>query len=201
MSALIGKYYDMELHEVDSKTLIVEVMSLIGNRGLTMSSEFALLLTTFATLQALGTSVDPRFHFVDSVSPFARRLIEEQMKPEAIFQNLASTIRRAGRALQHLPDSITRALRRVGDGDLRMTVRLADYDPLMSRVEQTVDRLAFALVVAAFVVGFSTLLTRADLPLWMELIADFALVCAAGVGVWLFASIILRRFRQRRRDE
>ena len=82
-----------------------------------------------------------------------------------------------------------------------MTVRLADYDPLMSRVEQTVDRLAFALVVAAFVVGFSTLLTRADLPLWMEVIADFALVCAAGVGVWLFASIILRRFRQRRRDD
>ncbi len=201
VSALIGKYYDMELHEVDSKTLIVEVMSLIGNRGLTMSSEFALLLTTFATLQALGTSVDPRFHFVDSVSPFARRLIEEQMKPEAIFQNLASTIRRAGRALQHLPDSITRALRRVGDGDLRMTVRLADYDPLMSRVEQTVDRLAFALVVAAFVVGFSTLLTRADLPLWMEVIADFALVCAAGVGVWLFASIILRRFRQRHKDD
>ena len=201
VSALIGKYYDMELHEVDSKTLIVEVMSLIGNRGLTMSSEFALLLTTFATLQALGTSVDPRFHFVDSVSPFARRLIEEQMKPEAIFQNLASTIRRAGRALQHLPDSITRALRRVGDGDLRMTVRLADYDPLMSRVEQTVDRLAFALVVAAFVVGFSTLLTRADLPWWMEAIADFALVCAAGVGVWLFASIMLRRFRRRHKDD
>ena len=100
----------MELHEVDSKTLIVEVMSLIGKRGLTMSSEFALLLTTFATLQALGTSVDPRFHFVDSVSPFARRLVEEQMKPEAIFQDFVSTIRRAGRALQNLPDSITRAL-------------------------------------------------------------------------------------------
>ncbi len=201
VTTLIGKYYDMELHEVDSKTLIVEVMSLIGKRGLTMSSEFALLLTTFATLQALGTSVDPRFHFVDSVSPFARRLVEEQMKPDAILQGFAATMRRAGRAIQNLPDSITRALRRVGDGDLRMTVRLADYDPLMSRVEQTVDRLAFALVVAAFVVGFSTLLTRADLPLWMEVIADFALVCAAGVGVWLFASIILRRFRRRHRDE
>lgn len=201
VTTLIGKYYDMELHEVDSKTLIVEVMSLIGQRGLTMSSEFALLLTTFATLQALGTSVDPRFHFVDSVSPFARRLVKEQMKPEALLQGFASTLRRAGRALQNLPDSVSRALRRVGDGDLRMTVRLAGYDPLMSRVEETVDRLAFAIVVAAFVIGFSTLLTRANLPRWMEWGANFSLFCAACVGVWFFGSIIFRRFRRRHRDD
>ncbi len=198
---LVGKYYDLELHEVNSKQLVVEVMSLIGKRGLSLSSEFALLLTTFATLQALGTSVDPRFHFVDSVQPFARRIVEEQLKPQTLAKGFASTVRRTTRALQNLPDNVTRALRRVGDGDLRMTVRPSGFDPLMSRVESAVDRLAFALVVSAFVVGFATLLTRADLPLWMEIIADFALVCAAGVGVWLFGSIMLRQFRQRRHDE
>lgn len=201
VALLINKYYDLELCEVNSKDLVVEVMSLIGKRGLSLSSEFALLLTTFATLQALGTSVDPRFHFVNSVQPFARRIVEEQLKPKALTKGLASTIRRTTRALQNLPDNITRALRRVGDGDLRMTVRPAGFDPLMSRIESAVDRLAFALVVSAFVVGFATLLTRANLPLWMELIADFAVVCAAGVGVWFFVSIIFRQFRQRRHDE
>ena len=201
VGTLIGKYYDKELQEVDSKELIVEVMSLIGKRGLTMSSEFALLLTTFATLQALGTSVDPRFHFVESVTPFARRLVEKQMKPEALYQGFIGTLRRSSRALQVLPDSITRALKRVGDGDLRMTVRPSGFDPLMSRIEEAVDRLAFALVVAAFVVGFSTLLTRTNLPTWMEIGADFSLFCAAWVGIWFFISIIFRRFRQRNRDE
>lgn len=201
VALLVGKYYDLELHEVNSKELVVEVMSLIGKRGLSLSSEFALLLTTFATLQALGTSVDPTFHFVDSVQPFARKIVEEQLKPKNLAQGFASTVRRTTRALQNLPDNITRALRRVGDGDLRMTVRPSGFDPLMSRVESAVDRLAFALVVSAFVVGFATLLARADLPWWMEAIASFALVCAAGVGVWLFASIIFRQFRQRRLDE
>jgi hypothetical protein len=64
-----------------------------------------------------------------------------------------------------------------------------------------VDRLAFALVVAAFVVGFSTLLTRTNLPLWMELGADLSLFVAAWVGIFFFASIIFRRFRQRHRDD
>ena len=201
VTTLIGKYYDLELHEVDSKTLIVEVMSLIGKRGLTMSSEFALLLTTFATLQALGTSVDPRFHFVESVTPFARRLVEDQMKPEALMSGFMATVRRSSRALQNLPDTITRALRRVGDGDLRMTVRPSGFDPIMTRIESAVDRLAFALVVAAFVVGFATLLTRANLPLWMEIGADLSLFVAAWVGIGFFISIIFRRFRQRRHHD
>jgi ABC-type polysaccharide/polyol phosphate export permease len=63
-----------------------------------------------------------------------------------------------------------------------------------------VDRLAFALVVSAFVLGFAVLLTRADLPLWLELLAGFALICASGVGIWFFLSILFRRFRQRRQD-
>jgi ubiquinone biosynthesis protein len=200
VSTLIAKYYDLQLHEVDSRELVVEIMSLVGKRGLTMDSEFALLLTTLATLQALGTAVDPQFHFVESVQPFAQRLVEEQMKPAAVAKGFYSTLRRSLKAFQTFPDAVTKALKRVGDGDLRMTVRPAGFDPIMSRVEQALDRLAFALVVSAFVVGFSTLLARTALPWWVEWIADFALVCAAGVGIWFFLSMIFRRFRQRKHD-
>lgn len=194
---LIGKYYDLELQEVDSRVMVYEVMSLVGRHGLTMDSEFALLLTTFATLQALATNVDPSFHFVESVRPFAERLVEKEMEPGTLMRNFATTARGAIRSLQVMPEQITRVLKRVGDGSLSMTVRLGNYDPLMARVEQIADRLAFALVVSSFVVGLSFLLTRSDLPWWLELVAGFTLVCSAGVGVWFFFSIIFRRFRQR----
>jgi ubiquinone biosynthesis protein len=81
---LIKKYYNLRLLEVDTRQLVVEIMSLIGKRGLSLSSEFALLLTTLATIQALGTAVDPQFHFVESVTPFARRIIEEQTNPTSL---------------------------------------------------------------------------------------------------------------------
>jgi len=200
VSTLIAKYYDLELKEVDSKELVVEVMSLIGKRGLTMSSEFALLLTTLATLQALGSAVDPEFHFVNSVRPFAERLVKEQMRPDVVARGFASTLRHSLRALKGLPENISRALRRIGDGDLRMTIRPAGLDPVLSRLEQSVDRLAFALVVSAFVVGFATLLARSQIPWWVQLIAEFALVCAAGVGIWFFLSIMFRAVRQRKHD-
>jgi ubiquinone biosynthesis protein len=200
VTALIAKYYDMRLHEVEPKEMFTEVMSLVGKRGLTLSSEFALLLTTLATIQGLGTAIDPQFHFVESVQPFARRIVEEQFQPTTITKTLIATFRGAMKAMQGLPDNLNRAVKRIGDGDLRVNVRLAAFDPYMARIEQAVDRLAFALVVSAFVLGFSWLLSRTEIPWWVELIADFALVCAAGVGIWFFLSIVFRRFRQRRHD-
>jgi ubiquinone biosynthesis protein len=200
VSNLIRKYYNLKLSEVDTRELLFEIMSLIGRRGLTLDSEFALLLTTLATIQSLGTNVDPEFHFVDSVTPFAKRIIEEQTHPATMAKGFTSTVRRTMKALQGLPDNVNKALKRVADGDLRMTVRPGGFDPLMARVEQAVDRLAFALVVSAFVLGFSWLLAPTELPWWLEAIAAFALVCAAGVGVWFFLSIVFRRWRQRRHD-
>ncbi len=201
VTLLIGKYYDLQLHEVNSKELVVEIMSLVGRSGLTLSSEFALLLTTLATLQALGTAVDPEFHFVDSVRPFAERIVEEQMRPTSLAQGFTSTVRRTMRALQVLPDSVTRALKRVGDGDLRMTVKPAGFDPILARVEQALDRLAFALVISAFVVGFSMLLSRTGITWWVEIIANIALVGAACVGFSFFLLIMWRAFRRRGKGE
>ena len=198
---LIRKYYNLKLNEVDTRELVFEIMSLIGRRGLTLDSEFALLLTTLATIQSLGTNVDPEFHFVESVTPFARRIIEEQTHPATMAKGFTATVRRTMKALQGLPDNVNRALKRVADGDLRMTVRPGGFDPIMSRVEQAIDRLAFALVVSAFVLGFSWLLAPTELAWWLEAIAAFALVCAAGVGVWFFLSIVFRRWRQRRHDQ
>lgn len=200
VSNLIRKYYHLKLKEVDTRQLVFEIMSLIGRRGLTLDSEFALLLTTLATIQSLGTNVDPDFHFVESVTPFAKRIIEEQTHPATMAKGFTATIRRTAKALQGLPDNVNRALKRVADGDLRMTVRPGGFDPLMSRIEQAIDRLAFALVVSAFVLGFSWLLAPTELVWWLEAIAAFALVCAAGVGVWFFLSIVFRRWRRRRHD-
>jgi len=194
---LIDKYYDLRLHEVDTRQLVWEVMSLIGKRGLTLDSEFALLLTTLATIQGLGTAIDPDFHFVESVTPFARRIIEEQVRPENIMAGFLGSFRRSIRALQKMPDTVNRALKRVADGDLRVTVRPSGFDPLMARVEEAADRLAFALVVSAFVIGFSWLLAGTPLPWWLRLVAAFTLVCSAGVGFMFFMSIIFRRWRRR----
>ncbi len=199
VTSLIGKYYDLKLHEVDSRELVGEVLSLIGKRSLRVESEFALLLTTLSTLQAMGTALDPEFHFVESVQPFVRRIVEEQIQPTKLSRNLIKLLRRVMRVGEGLPDNVNRAVKRIADGDLRVTVRPGDFDNIMGRAEQFVDKLAFALVISAFVVGLSLLLARTTLPWWVELIAELALVGAAIVGFTFFVSMMYGYIRKRTR--
>ena len=158
------------------------------------------MLTTLSTLQALGSALDPEFHFVESVQPFVRRIVEDQIRPTKISRNLVKAFLKGMRAAQGLPDNLNRTMKRIADGDLKVTVRPGEFDSIMARVETSVDKIAFALVISAFVVGLSVLLARTALPWWLELMADLALFGAACVGFGFFVSMVWRIFRKRGQD-
>ena len=196
VSRLIGKYYNRSLREVHIGELISEILNLIREHHLMMSSELAVLLTTLAVLEGLGTQLDPNFDFVEVTAPFARKLTDARMEPRAVLRNVMRSLRRSSRMLTEVPESLARLLKRAGQGELRMAVRPTGLEPLMTRLEESVNRLSFALVVAAFVIGLSMLLQntqKPDLFLW---VARFALLGAVAVGSWFFVSAIIAHYRR-----
>jgi ubiquinone biosynthesis protein len=199
VSQLINKYYNRALREVHIGELISEVLALVRNNRLSMSSELAVLLATLAVLEGLGTQLDPAFDFVEVTAPFARRLADSRFQPQTMFRTATRSLRRSVRVLSELPDSLSRFLKRAGQGEFRVTVRPTGMDPLLARFEEAVNRLSFALVVAAFVIGLSWLLAGTELPMAFIWIARFALAGAVAVGSWFFISAIIAHYDRRRR--
>ncbi len=197
VSRLITKYYNRSLREVHIGDLISEILNLIREHHLMMSSELAVLLTTLVVLEGLGTQLDPNFDFVTVTAPFARKITEARMEPRALLRTLMRSLRRSSRMLAEVPESLSRFLKRAGQGEFRMAVRPTNIEPLMLRFEEAVNRLSFALVVAAFVVGLSMLLQNTELPNAFVWIARFALLGAVIVGSWFFVSAIIAHYRRR----
>ncbi len=196
VSRLIGKYYNRSLREVHIGELISEILNLVRVHHLMMSSELAVLLTTLAVLEGLGTQLDPNFDFVAVTAPFARKMADARMEPRALLRTLMRSLRRSSRMLTDVPESLARLLKRAGQGELRMAVRPTGLEPLMTRLEESVNRLSFALVVAAFVVGLSMLLRDTAKPEAFIWIARFALLAAVAVGSWFFVSAIIAHYRR-----
>jgi len=199
VSRLINKYYNKALREVHIGELISEVLALVRNHHLAMSSELAVLLATLTVLEGLGTQLDPNFDFVAVTAPFARRLAASRFEPRAMFQSATRSFRRNARLMGELPESLARVLNRLGQGELRMAARLTGMDPLLARLEESVNRMSFALVVAAFIIGLSMLLRDTELPEGFIWIARLALLAAVGVGSWFFVSAIIAHYRPRSR--
>jgi tellurite resistance protein TehA-like permease len=67
----------------------------------------------------------------------------------------------------------------------------------MKRLEEATNRVSFALVVSAFVIGLSVLLSRTALPDGFVWVARIAWAAAVGVGSWFFISSLMARYRRK----
>jgi len=197
VSRLITKYYNRPLGQIRIGELVAEVLDLVRNHHLLLSSELALLLTTLGVLEGLGRQLDPTFDFVAVTAPFARKITSERMSPHSLSRGFTQSARRLIRLGQEVPESLARLLRRGSQGEFRIAVHPVGLDPLLRRVEEAANRLAFALVVASFVVGLSTLLAKGPLPVWFVWVARTVLLGALFVGSWYFVSILRAHYRHR----
>ncbi|MDR3686238.1 MAG: AarF/UbiB family protein [Coriobacteriia bacterium] len=197
VSRLITKYYNKSLQQIRIGDLINEVLDLVRDHHLMLSSELAMLLTTLVVLEGLGRLLDPDFDFVAVTAPFARKITTARMSPQALTRSFAQSLRRMVRMGQEIPESLTRLLRRAGQGEFRLAVHPTGFDPVIKRFEEATNRLAFALVVSAFVVGLSMLLAKTDLPIWFIWTARFFLAGALVVGSWFFISIVEAHYRKK----
>jgi len=198
VSRLITKYYNKALNEIRIGELISEVLSLVRDHHLLLSSELAMLLTTLVVLEGLGRLLDPAFDFVAVTAPFARKITNARMAPDAVARSLTQSARRLLRIATDIPESFSRLLKRAGQGEFRIAVHPTGFDPIIKRFEEVANRLSFALVVSAFVIGLSMLLSTTEVPPWFTFVARVAWAAALGVGSWFFISIFLSRTRKRR---
>jgi len=197
VSRLITKYYNKSLQEIRMGDLINEVLGLVRNHHLVLSSELAMLLTTLVVLEGLGRLLDPQFDFVAVTAPVARKITSARLSPQAISRTMAQSLRRVAQMATDVPESLTRLLRRAGQGEFRVAMHPTGMEPIMKRFEEVANRLAFALVVSAFVVGLSLLLSRTELPDGFVWVARVAWAAAVGVGSWFFISAMLARYRHK----
>jgi ubiquinone biosynthesis protein len=197
VSRLITKYTNKALEQIRMGDLMTEVLGLARDLRLQLSSEFALLLATLVVLEGLGRQIDPGFDFVAATTPFARRMAVERYSPVELARTASHSLRRMVRIAMELPESLARVLRRAGTGELRFAVQPTGFEPIIQRLEEATNRVSFALLVSAFVVGLSLLLSRVPQPEWFMVVARIAWFSAIVVGIWFFIASLTAHYRSR----
>ncbi len=196
---LISKYHGVELGRIEFGPLLNETLGLIRGHALGVPADFALLLSTLGVLEGVGTMLDPSFDFASTAKPYADSVMRERMRPDLVFSKTARSWRHAIRILEMLPDTPERVLRRLARGEIGVSVRPTGYERLVAELHEMVGRLSFAIVVAALVIGFATLLSVTGVPGWARIVGEIGMAMAFLVSVWFFASILWARHRRRNR--
>src|SRR5918998_508556 len=153
----LHKYSGLSVGEVTLGQALSELVSLARRYRLSMPPVFPLLTKALVTAEGISRYIDPTLNVYEIARPYANRLLRERYEPEALFERSQERALEYARYLEDYPELLRQLLTELEDGALEVRLRHGGLDELVGEVDVLANRLVFAVVTGALLIGSSLL--------------------------------------------
>jgi ubiquinone biosynthesis protein len=144
---------------------MIDLLRVFARHGIPLARDYTLLAKAVLAIEESGRRLDPTFDLQSHARHFLHKLRMERWSPRTLAKltywegvsNLAQ--------LREIPGSISRFLQKLEDGEASLNIEHNGMDQFRRTLEIAVNRLVFAVIVAALLVG-SSMLVRGQRDLW-----------------------------------
>jgi ubiquinone biosynthesis protein len=195
LSELIDQFHDTRSGDFSFATLLSELVNILVDHELRLPPDLFLLVKALITVEGVATALDPDFRFIESVEPFAQKLVRDRYDPRRIAGRLMNAASEFGELLQRFPADYRDLVRTIRRGRLQFSLEEGSLGPLRRTVSRVTASIVFALVLGSLIIGSSLIVQSGMPPLWhgIPVIGIFGFVAAGIVGFWLLITIIRSR--------
>lgn len=151
----LHKYSGLSVGEVTLGQALSELISLVRRFRLQMPPVFPLLTKALVTAEGISRSIDPTLNVYEVARPYAERLLSERYAPDALLGTARERTLEYARYLEDYPEQIRQFLTELEDGELEVQLKHQGLDELGGEVDVLANRLVFAVVTGALLIGSS----------------------------------------------
>lgn len=197
ISEFVDKYYDISLGQLQISNVVHDLTDISSKYRIILDRQLSLLGRVLAEVEGLGKRLDPDFNIIPLIQPFARGLVISKGSPREILRKSSKIARDYANLITALPGDIKMALDKAKNGKLRIEFKHVALEGIVSGLERSTSRLAFAIIIASLVIS-STLIISLEKPIGPSLfgipvIGALGYIIAAISGLWLIINIIRNR--------
>lgn len=149
------KYSGLTVGEVTLGQALSELISLVRRYRLRMPPVFPLLTKALVTAEGISRSIDPTLNVYEIARPYARRLLNQRLQPEHVLETARERALEYARYVEEYPEQLRQLLTELEDGELEVQLRHRGLDDLGGEVDVLANRLVFAVVTGALLIGSS----------------------------------------------
>jgi ubiquinone biosynthesis protein len=157
LGEFLNKYSGLSVGEVTLGQALSELIALARRYRLRVPPVFPLLTKALVTAEGLARSIDPTINVYEVARPYAQRLLVERYDPEVLLEGAWERALEYARYVEDYPEQIRQLLAEVADGELEVQLRHGGLDELVGEVDVLANRLVFAVVTGALLIGSSML--------------------------------------------
>jgi ubiquinone biosynthesis protein len=149
----LNKYSGLSVGEVTLGQALSELISLARRYRLRVPPVFPLLTKALVTAEGLARAIDPTINVYEVAQPYARRLLTERLKPEAVLEATRERAFEYAGYVEDYPDQIRLILQELADGEMEVQLEHGGLDELLGKVDVLANRIVFAVVTGALLLG------------------------------------------------
>jgi len=185
-------YLFKSLKDIEIGKLLNRLMDLASRHRLRIPPDTFLMMKALATIEGVARMLDPEFDMTSRTVPFIEEVKLARFRPERITEDIL----RYGTEMLHFLDRfpkdllhITRQIRRQKFVVLYINEH---QDDLIAAQHQISNRIAFAVIIAALLIGSALIVISNTPPLFygISIIGIIGFLFAAVMGIWLLIAIL-----------
>ena len=155
VAEMLDLYAGVPIGDLSLRAVFFSVTQTMARHRLQLPADLVLLIKAVSTIESIGRRLDPAFKIVERATPHVDRLIADRRRPSAVAARLSEKGLEALTALGTLPASLSAITSRVRRNGLRVEFVHRNLDHFIREMDRSSNRLSFAIVIAAIVIGSS----------------------------------------------
>ena len=159
---MLMQYYGTPIYDINAREVFKNLQPVIYEYKLRVPTDYWLLIKTAVIMQGVGLALDPEYDIFKAAQPFLGRIFRQLWFPSSWGPGLLRVGLDWKDLLSELPRQSIRLLDQLDRGDLTVQARLPQLEPTFIMIEHIVDRVIYAIILAALFVAFAFLVPRLD---------------------------------------
>jgi ubiquinone biosynthesis protein len=192
VSLFVSMHLLKTLKDIKTAKMMTRFLELCTNHKLKIPPDFFLMMKAFISIEGLAKKLDPDFDMISHAVPYVAAAKYRKFKPSRMVKDFMGIARESYKLLQLFPTDVIEIMRLAKSGKLSFNLKIEGFDRMLNTQDQTSNRIAFSIIIAALILG-SAMLINSNLPpllFGVSVIGIAGFMAAAVMGIWLLVAII-----------
>ena len=184
---ILDEYYGLPLSRIEIAKLFQEGIETARKHSLILPVNLVLLGRALTIIEGVTRNLKPDFNLAIEIKPFLKELLRKRYRPDKLLEETVEILSEWKRLIALFPKDVRDILRKIKENKLRIGFEHYRLKGLERSLDKASNRIAAGLVIAALIIGSSTIVNVSGSGLSRLGIAGYTL--AAILALWLLFSI------------
>jgi ubiquinone biosynthesis protein len=192
LSEFMSRHLYRPLKEIEVGKLLQDLLEIATRFQLRLPPDIFLMLKAISTVETVGRMLDPDFDMIAKAAPFIEQVLMDRFKPQRVAEDVGDLAARMLKFLHQFPKDLLDLAGLLRQQKLSLQLKHDGLDKVLATHDQISNRISFAIIIAALIVGSALIVISKTPPLFygISLIGIIGFLAAALMGIWLLVAIL-----------